>query len=650
MKYNQSLLSLLLLVALIAVSTPRIEAQTPLTTTFANNNGSTGNMFDVKSLTGVIINDFDINTSVAIGDFEVWALTMPNVSYINHRMSNASWTLLGTATGVVGAGAGNPTPLGLNLNFPIFPGDTQAFYVTGINGAGVNYTTGVGATGALYASNTDLEYYQGHGGSYFNLTFNPRIWNGNIHYTNQMLFTDDLATTKIVSPANDPLSCAAKTSTEVVSFEFRNFGTTTVPSGTVITVSFSVDGGPLTFEFFPLAAPLALGETASYTFTATADLSAIGPHTVTCTASGLIDLDLSNDSLTETIYSGGETRIVLFPYSEDFTVTGANGSTTAPAGYVQETTEATGTNSDWLFRNDATPTFNTGPTEDHTTGVAGSGGYAYIDDNSSHAAINLRSPCFDLLGAFNPTLRFFIYSNSATGPTQQNLFSIDVISQPSGLITTDVFGPQGHIGPNWTLQTLSLNAFAGQTIQLVLRGETTNSGSTDHDIAIDDISVLELLATPGQAPQPGLAVLDINDPRNINTDPLTFGFGGPFFTNVTEGDILRFKMEGEALQPIILFSGPLNPNAASFPNVGSIDLGGPIDPVSGLPTALTVLADGTVLGGLNSFFVTAANGIAEIGFSVPNLPIGVLGSFQCAFFTTGGAGVALSNAVQVTVM
>ena len=38
------------------------------------------------------------------------------------------------------------------------------------------------AAGALYASNSDIEFYEGHGGPYFNMTFVPRIWNGTIYY------------------------------------------------------------------------------------------------------------------------------------------------------------------------------------------------------------------------------------------------------------------------------------------------------------------------------------------------------------------------------------------------------------------------------------------------------------------------------------
>ncbi len=646
MKNHFRMLRVFALLTCLAMSAVYSGAQSPLLTTFAGGNGQSGNMFDVKSLTGVLITDFDINIATG-GNFEVWALNTPG-TYLGNQSSNTNWTLLATVTGLTANGAGVATPMGLNLNFAIPPGVMQAFYITSTGTQILSYTNGT-AVGNLYASNTDLEFYEGHGGTYFNLTFNPRVWNGNIHYLPLSTVTDDMQMSKIIAPVNDTLDCSLRSSTEVVTVEVRNLGMNLVPIGTFLTLTFQVDGGATTAEFLNLTADLMQGGTLQYTFTATADLSAAGNHTLDCGVIYAADLDPTNDNLIVNIGSGGQLRVTNYPYSEDFTLTGNEGSTTPPLGFVQETTDATGTNSDWIMRSGPTPTITTGPSADHTTGVAGMGGYAHIDDDSNHATINLRSPCFDLSGLALPNLRFFMYSDNGSGPTTSNLLSVDVISHPSGTVTTDVFGPQGQTGPAWMIQVVDLSAFTGQIIQLVFRGETATNPGNAHDIAIDDVSVGDLLPTPGQAAQAGLAVLDINDPRNINGDPLSFGFGGPYFTTVTQGDTLTFKMQGEALQPIVLFSGPLNPAAASFPGIGSVDVGGAIDPMTGLPTLITVLADGTTIGGFNPFFVTAASGTADIGFTIPNLPIGVLGTFQCALLTSGGAGIALTNAVQVSV-
>ncbi len=460
---------------------------------------------------------------------------------------------------------------------------------------------------------------------------------------------DDVELARISSPAGAATDCSSLTSSEVVKLSIRNSGVNAIAAGTLLTVSYKVDSNAPVFESIALTSPLVPGGILPYSFATQVDLSAVGNHTIAATVVYALDLNLSNNSLSKPVSSGGQLRITSYPFAEDFVTIGANGNTRPPLGFVNERTDAVGINADWIFRNDATLTVGTGPVADHTTGVAGMGGYAHVDDNSSHAAINLRSPCFDLNGLANPSLSFYLYSYDSTGILNPNLISLDVISYPSGAMTTDVFGPQGQTGPSWTLQNVDLSPFAGQVIQLIFRGETVSNAGNSHDVAIDDVAVFDLLPTLGQAPQPGLAVLDLNAPRNANGVPLSFAANGPYFSSVSAGDILNFKMKGGAMQPIILFAGPLNPGVASFAGIGSIDVGGPIDPLTGIPTFLTILADGTTLGGFNPFFVIAASGSTQVGFSVPNLPPGVLGTFQCAVYSSTTSGISLTNAVQVTV-
>lgn len=85
--------------------------------------------------------------------------------------------------------------------------------------------------------------------------------------------------------------------------------------------------------------------------------------------------------------------------------------------------------------------------------------------------------------------------------------------------------------------------------------------------------------------------------------------------------------------------------------IGSIDLGGAINPMSGIPNGITVFADGNLPTGVNSFFNTGLTGDGAFGFTLPNLAPGVLSAFQCGIYTTGanGSQIALSNAVQVAI-
>ncbi|MFT7616850.1 MAG: hypothetical protein ACI97A_000480 [Planctomycetota bacterium] len=462
------------------------------------------------------------------------------------------------------------------------------------------------------------------------------------------VFPNDLSVSRLVAPANNQIDCSPLSNAETVTIDIRNNGMTAIPLGSAIQVTYQVDALPSVLDIFAPAAVMNSGDVVSFTFTTTADLSAIGNHTLMTSVSLIGDGDPSNDSLTTAISSGGLARITSFPFVEDFGSLSGNGSTQLPFGFINETTDATGPNSDWTLRNNGTPTAGTGPAADHTTGVVGTGGYAYIEDDGNYASVNFRTPCLDLTGLSNPVMRFFLFSENTTSQTISNQLSVDVISYPSGTTTLDVYGPQSETGTQWVLQSVDLSAFIGQVVQVVFRGETASVTSNSHDIAIDDITITDLLPTPGQMPQQGLAVLDMNGPRNVNGDPLQFNFGGPYFSTVNSGDTLVFRMEGQPNQSILMFTGPLNPVAATFPGVGSIDLGGAVDPFTGIPSALTIVGDGGGQGLFNQLFLTSATGEAEFGVTVPSLPPGVIGTFQCALLNTIN-GASLSNAVELSI-
>ncbi|MCK5942398.1 MAG: hypothetical protein KAI24_10545, partial [Planctomycetes bacterium] len=163
--------------------TAAITAQSPLTTTFAGGNGQAGNMFDLvaTNAAGVTIKNFDVNLDAGTWDLEVYKLTTPG-PYLPSVTNPADWTLVCAVSSVVSAGPNVPTLLPLSVEEFIPSGATQSFYVTVTNGTAINYTNGT-TTGALFASNADLEFYEGAGMSYpFGSNFNPRVFNGNIYY------------------------------------------------------------------------------------------------------------------------------------------------------------------------------------------------------------------------------------------------------------------------------------------------------------------------------------------------------------------------------------------------------------------------------------------------------------------------------------
>ncbi len=622
-----------------------LRAQTSLTTNYTGNTGSSCNMFEIKSLTGSLLTGFDIHFT-GTATFEVWTLNTTG-TYLGNESSNANWTLQGTAPNLVSLGMNTPTPMGLNLNIPIPAGVTQSVYitVTAAGGGTVWYNAGL-TQGTLHASNSDLEVYVGNAGSYFNATIVGRGWNGTVYYSPLATVNDDMSLDAITAPTGQDLNCSATlTAAETVSVSVRNTGINTVAAGSTLLLSYQIDGGPVITEAALLATSLSTGQTLAYSFATTADFSVPGPHTVTAAVSYALDLDPANDALTAVI-ANGPPEVTTYPFVATFDGLTAPGDL-PPAGWAQDPADASGNFADWSFTNTVSATTAGGPTTD----ASGGGYFAYVDDAGEHAAVILRSPCLDLGALVSPRLSFYLWSNNANpSPTSaQAMFSIDVISLTTGMVTTDAFGPVGHLGAAWNYQFLDLLPWFSERIQLVFRVNSAN-GSSLHDIALDEIAVYDPLPTPGQGPQPGLAVMDINDARNGNLEPTFVPGNGPYYASAQVGGLIAFEFEGEPNRPIVLLSGPLNPVAATFPNVGQFDIGGPIDPLTGIPTALIVLADGGNAQGLNAFFVLSAAGRSDIGFGVPNLPLGLLGSFQAAIFTSGanGAPVALSNAIQLT--
>ncbi len=150
-----------------------------VTTTYNDDNGFDGAMFDVVPTVDTTVIDFDMNVDAGADVAEVWFKTG---THVGNENNSGVWTLLGSSN-VNGAGAGTPTNLGLSLNQQLTAGQTYAFYVTVQGTIGFNYTDGSGV-GNVAAQNADLQVLEGTGKEYpFASNFTPRIFNGTIYYT-----------------------------------------------------------------------------------------------------------------------------------------------------------------------------------------------------------------------------------------------------------------------------------------------------------------------------------------------------------------------------------------------------------------------------------------------------------------------------------
>ncbi|MCA9321254.1 MAG: hypothetical protein KDB53_10995, partial [Planctomycetes bacterium] len=385
--------------------------------------------------------------------------------------------------------------------------------------------------------------------------------------------SDDLAVATITAPVDTPSDCGRLATNETVTATLINLGMITVPAATSITMAYSIDGGPAVSQTFVTAAPVPLGATASFSFTTPADLSAIGNHTIDVTLTPLAgDTNSSNDTKQKTVRSGSLSLVQTFPWSQNFDGhTTGNGTTTVPANWRQDQNDATtGTFRDWVF-NTSPPSSNNGPISDHTSG---SGHFAFVEDDGNQAAVNLITPCFNLTGLSNPAITFWIHSNNSAMPStlNENFLHIDVIAYPGPTITTDIVPAIGHLGNSWQVQIANLSAFNGQTVQVQFRG-SSNGGSNTHDIAIDDVNVLDFVPSLGQPPQPGLAVLDINGSQDVIGFSVSSMVNGPYFASASTAATIDFHFEGSPNQAIVFLAGTLNPAVANFPGIGALDIG-----------------------------------------------------------------------------
>ncbi len=188
--------------------------------------------------------------------------------------------------------------------------------------------------------------------------------------------TDDIQMISIDTPIVN--SCGLNGTTPV-KISVRNSANTTISN---IPVRFQIDGGAIVPETIP---SIPGNATAQYIFTATADLSAPGVHTITAWVDYPSDSYRLNDTTNSTIINSA--IISSFPYLENFEISDGSWYTG-------------GVKSSWEYGTPASNKINSAASGSKAwkTRLAGN----YNDLELSY----LYSPCFDITGMTNPTLSF----------------------------------------------------------------------------------------------------------------------------------------------------------------------------------------------------------------------------------------------------
>lgn len=467
---------------------------------------------------------------------------------------------------------------------------------------------------------------------------------------------DDLAASSVDGPG-DAVGCNVLSNAEMVPFTVTNLGANTILIGSSFSATLTHNGSAVATENFTvLAADILCAGSASFTFAATVDLSAGGAQTLDVAVSYAGDVQPGNDSTTLVVNASGPGGAIVntYPYAEDFETfgTGTGNSATSPIqnGWQQDPNDGTGTTGDWWF-GIATSSSLSGPETnglgDHTSGT---GRFAHIEDSgTANPVINFWSPCFDLTGLTNPNIRLWVHSHHFNGGGHFNPIHVDLLT--SGGTITSIASVLADTGDAWTSISASLVPYIGQVVQFQIRGDNS-AGLQYCDSSIDDFSIFEQAVLSGQAPQAGVATLDINGAINANTNMVASGDNGPYAANVTQNGFLSCDIGGEAGAGILLIGGPLNVQVATYPGFGQFDIGLLPLNAGGVPgTGLFVWADGITVPmvGLNQFFVISPSGTTRIDLGIPVLPLGTLTTFQC-INTNSVQIIGFSNAVEVTVV
>jgi len=282
----------------------------------------------------------------------------------------------------------------------------------------------------------------------------------------------DAAALKLTSSASDACNIS---SSETITIDFVNYGSNPITS---IPLSYSVNGGTAVNETYTPSSAIASGDSASYTFTATADFSADGNYSIIGTVNLTGDSDASNN--TTSALNIKNLTPTSTPYVLDFdTIT--DGSTGPSLDGVFFTSAGDFL---WTIESGETLSSSTGPSGD----ASGSGNYIYTEASgaSTGDTAELKSQCIDLGSMANPTLSFNYHMYGADmgalhvliSTNGQNYVLLDSISGEQDSSMTD----------QWNQMKIDLTSYKNQTIYLnfmAIRG----SGYYG-DIALDEISVV----------------------------------------------------------------------------------------------------------------------------------------------------------------
>jgi len=450
----------------------------------------------------------------------------------------------------------------------------------------------------------------------------------------------DMGVVAITSP-ND--GCGLSASADVT-VRVRNFG---AASQSNIPVFYSINGGNAINEVIP--GPVNPGDTLSYTFAATADLSVAGPYNIAAATASANDGDPSNDGVNRLVTS--YLLVNQFPYSQDF----ENG----PAGWISG-----GANSSWALGAPAGTVINSagGGTASWVTNLAG--------NYNANEASYIQSPCLSFATVFNAVLNMKVWWHAEAGwDGGQVQYSID------GGNTWTVLGNGSSGLFNWYNDTLTFGPATGRTVwtgNLSTSNPPTSGGwvNARHSLAALNFQPNVLLRvafySDGSVQYEGLGVDDISIDLPPAVDMGVIAVTSPLSgcqLGTQEQVTVRISNFGSAAQsnfpvsysvngatPVVeTYTGTVNPGDTVqylFTTLADLSLPGSyvVRGATALPNDAFVVNDGRNITVVNTA-PTSTPIIADLNSGFPTF----LQPFPATSMTIAAAGVGQSGNLRVNV-
>ncbi len=318
----------------------------------------------------------------------------------------------------------------------------------------------------------------------------------------------DLSLVQIINPVNGSCNHTAQ---DTVRVTVVNMGLQNVNN---FTLAYSMDSGA-TWVTETYTQTLVSGDTLIYSFVTPIDIAANGDYYLITYVSEINDTINDNDTLAVSLHYFD----IQAPFVEDFETF----SPSPTPGVLNNdwTVEPFASNTySWMVNSGSTPSSNTGPNGDHTTG---NGVYLYTEasNGSSGAQTILTSPCIDMSNLQDTALISFWYHMYGS---DVNTLNIEYLNNSGEWISLGSITGQQQISnsDDWRMWIgfVPVNDF--HKIRFVaIRGS-----SYEGDIAIDDINIsqtasINLKAENISVPSPSC---DLTNSEQITMTVVNMGF------------------------------------------------------------------------------------------------------------------------------